>query len=83
MRTVVRERVAWMEERTDGHSARGTNVVPFSMHNIDEVLGEVGLDVGRATKAVQWLLPVRPSSYRRVARRLQRRVSRLASADSA
>lgn len=75
MRAVVRERVAWMEERTDGHSARGTNVVPFSMHNIDEVLGEVGLDVGRATKALQWLVPVRPSSYRRVTRRLARRVA--------
>ncbi|TQK71873.1 NAD(P)/FAD-dependent oxidoreductase [Nocardioides sp. SLBN-35] len=83
MRAVVRDRVAWMEDRTDGHSARGTNVVPFSMHNIDEVLGEVGLDVGRATKAVQWLLPVRPSSYRKVAQRLARRVARQASADSA
>jgi dimethylaniline monooxygenase (N-oxide forming) len=75
MRAVVRERVTWMEERTDGHSARGTNVVPFSMHNIDEVLGEVGLDVGRTTKALQWLVPVRPSSYRRVTRRLVRRVA--------
>ncbi|MBM7519751.1 flavin-containing monooxygenase [Nocardioides nitrophenolicus] len=79
MRAVVRERVAWMEERTDGHSARGTNVVPFSMHNIDEVLAEVGLDVGRGTKALQWLLPVRPASYRRITRRLARRVG---SADS-
>ena len=77
MRTVVRERVAWMEERTEGHSARGTNVVPFSMHNVDEVLGEVGLDVGRATKALQWLLPVRPASYRRVGRRLVRRAARV------
>lgn len=75
MRAIVRDRVAWMEDRTDGHSARGTNVVPFSMHNIDEVLGEVGLDVGRATKALQWLVPVRPSSYRRVTRRLVRRVA--------
>lgn len=75
MRGVVRERVDWMEERTNGHSARGTNVVPFSMHNIDEVLGEVGLDIGRATKALQWLVPVRPSSYRRVTQRLVRRVT--------
>ncbi len=74
MREQVRDRVNWMEERTDGHSARGTNVVPFSLHNIDEVLGEVGLDVGRATKAMQWLMPVRPSSYRNVTSRLVRRV---------
>ncbi|WP_340538848.1 flavin-containing monooxygenase [Nocardioides sp. GXZ039] len=76
MRTVVRERVDWMEARTDGHSARGTNVVPFSMHNIDEVLQEVGLDIGRRTRARQWLLPVSPSSYRQVTPRLARRIAR-------
>ncbi|MEO5876837.1 MAG: NAD(P)/FAD-dependent oxidoreductase [Streptosporangiaceae bacterium] len=63
-RRLVAERLAWMEERTHGRHARGTNIVPFSMHNIDEVLDELGLNVGRATKARQWLLPVAPGSYR-------------------
>lgn len=73
MREIVRDRVRWMEQRTDGHSAHGTNVVPFSLHNIDEVLHDVGLDVSRPRKALQWLLPVRPSSYRRIPRDLERR----------
>ena len=35
---------AWpgWQERTEGKHARGTNVIPFSMHNIDEMLDEVG-----------------------------------------
>jgi dimethylaniline monooxygenase (N-oxide forming) len=74
MRRFVRDRVDWMELRTGGHSARGTNIVPFSMHNIDETLDEIGLNVSKATKAMQWLLPVRPSSYRKVATKLAKRL---------
>ncbi|MER7557650.1 FAD-dependent oxidoreductase [Nocardioides sp. NPDC126508] len=66
----VTARLAWMRERTDGHHARGTNIIPFSMHNIDEVLGDVGLDVGKLTKAVQWLLPINPKAYASVTPRL-------------
>jgi dimethylaniline monooxygenase (N-oxide forming) len=75
MRRIAAERANWMEERTGGHSAHGTNVVPFSMHNIDETLDEVGLNVGRWTKAMQWLLPVKPSSYRKVTTKLAKRVA--------
>ena len=42
-----------MEERTEGHHARGTNIIPFSLHNIDEILSDVGLDVSQAKKAEQ------------------------------
>ncbi|WP_328528875.1 NAD(P)/FAD-dependent oxidoreductase [Nocardioides sp. NBC_00368] len=70
MEAHVTARLAWMRERTDGHHARGTNIIPFSMHNIDEVLGDVGLDVGRLTKAVQWLLPINPKAYASVTPRL-------------
>lgn len=73
MRQVVCRRVQWMEERTEGHSAHGTNVVPFSLHNIDEVLSDVGLDVSRPRKALQWLLPVKPTSYGRIPGELVRR----------
>ena len=79
-RRLVAERVAWMEERTRGRHARGTNVIPFSMHNIDEVLGELGLDVGRAVKVRQWLMPVDPGSYRGVTRRLKERYLRRSAA---
>lgn len=74
-RRAVKDRLAWMESRTKGHHARGTFVVPFSMHNIDDVLDEVGLNVGKGTRFKQWLAPVKPSVYRRTLSRLRRRVA--------
>lgn len=74
-RRVVRDRLAWMESRTKGHHARGTFVVPFSMHNIDDVLDEVGLNVGSGTRFTQWLSPVNPSAYRRTLSRLKQRLA--------
>lgn len=63
METSVGERLTWMRERTLGKHAHGTNVIPFSVHNIDEVLSDVGLDVSGLTKAKQWLLPIDPGDY--------------------
>ncbi|MBF4161419.1 flavin-containing monooxygenase [Nocardioides acrostichi] len=71
----TRERLAWMRERTGGMHARGTNIIPFSMHNVDEVLGDIGLDVPRRTKAKQWLLPVKPADYRRLTPKLAKRLA--------
>ena len=62
----VDERLAWMQERTDGRHSRGTNVIPFSMHAIDEVLDDLGLNISPARRALQWLLPVDPRAYRSV-----------------
>ena len=62
----IDERLAWMQERTDGRHSRGTNVIPFSMHAIDEVLDDLGLNIGPARRALQWLLPVDPGAYRSV-----------------
>lgn len=70
----TRARLAWMRERTGGMHARGTNIIPFSMHNVDEVLSDVGLDVPRRTKAKQWLMPVKPADYRRITPKLARRL---------
>ncbi|MEU1588296.1 NAD(P)/FAD-dependent oxidoreductase [Micromonospora sp. NPDC005710] len=75
MRDEVRARLFWMTTRTNGRHARGTNIIPFSMHNIDEVLDEVGLNVGPLTRARQWLLPVDPGSYRRVTAQMIRRTA--------
>jgi dimethylaniline monooxygenase (N-oxide forming) len=72
-RRMVAERLAWMERRTSGHHAHGASVVPFTMHNIDEILDDLGLNVASATKARQWLLPVNPKSYRKVTRKLKKR----------
>lgn len=74
MHAHVADRLVWMRKRTDGQHARGTNIIPFSLHNIDEVLSDVGLDVGRATKMKQWLLPLDPSNYRFITPTLAKRL---------
>jgi hypothetical protein len=74
MRRQVGARLTWMRERTNGMHARGTNVIPFSVHNIDEVLDDIGLNVGRTTRARQWLLPINPSNYSKTLPRLAKRM---------
>ena len=71
-RRATQERLRWMEERTEGHHARGTNIIPFSMHNIDECLAEIGVSVPATQRAREWLLPVNPSDYAPVTTRLLR-----------
>lgn len=60
----VTTRLAWMTERTEGKHAHGTNVVPFSLHHIDELLADLRLPVATGTRLKQWLLPVSPDDYR-------------------
>ncbi|MDD7937929.1 hypothetical protein PHK61_05795 [Actinomycetospora lutea] len=43
--------IAFMDAATDGHHARGTKIIPFSLHNVDEVLGD--LDVSRGARFKQ------------------------------
>ncbi len=69
----IARRLAWMEERTDGKHSKGTNIIPFSVHNIDELLRDMGLQLGLLTRFKQWLNPIDPSDYRIVTRRLLRR----------
>jgi len=72
-RRIVDARLRWMEERTEGHHARGTNIIPFSVHNIDEVLEDMGFNVSALTRAKQWLMPINPASYQMVTTRLLER----------
>lgn len=72
-RAFVRTRLDWMIERSEGKPARGTNIIPFSLRQIDEVLDEIGVNVGPVTRLTQWFLPARPASYRRSTRALMRR----------
>jgi cation diffusion facilitator CzcD-associated flavoprotein CzcO len=67
-------RLRWMEERTEGKHARGTNIIPFSMHQIDELLGDMDLSISGFQRFVEWQMPVRPGSYARVARDLHARL---------
>jgi dimethylaniline monooxygenase (N-oxide forming) len=78
----IDRKLAWMEERTQGRHARGTNVIPFSMHNVDEVLDELQLNLPAPRRAVQWLLPVDPGSYSGLQDRLAQRLRRTGGARS-
>jgi glycine/D-amino acid oxidase-like deaminating enzyme len=66
MRQAVVEQLAFMDEATDTHHCRGTKIIPFSMHNVDEVLGDLGVNIGAAVRASHWLNPINPAAYRRV-----------------
>lgn len=79
---VVTEMLRWMEARTEGRHARGTNIIPFSMHNIDDLVADLGVRLSARTRATQWLLPIDPGSYRTIAGQVRQRpatVSELAA----
>ncbi|MCA0157458.1 NAD(P)/FAD-dependent oxidoreductase [Tsukamurella sp. M9C] len=78
-REQVSARLRWMRDRTEGHHARGTNLIPFSMHNIDEIIEEMGLKLSRRQRVREWLLPPKPADYRWVTRRLLARRPRPAA----
>lgn len=68
-------RLKWMEERTDGKHAKGTNIIPFSMHNIDELLSDLRTHVSRVTRFNEWNLPINPKNYAKVVRKVIKRAS--------
>ena len=65
-----------MEERTEGKHAKGTNIIPFSMHNVDELLGDLHLSVGPLVHAKEWLLPIDPRNYAKFTPQLRKRLGR-------
>jgi hypothetical protein len=66
MRAQVTEQLAFMDVATDAHHSHGGKIIPFSMHNVDEVLGDLGLNISAAVRAWHWLMPVDPAAYRGV-----------------
>lgn len=62
-RAAVDERLTWMEARTDGKHAKGTNIIPFSVHHIDELLEDLGLQLSAFKRLTQWLRPIDPRDY--------------------
>jgi dimethylaniline monooxygenase (N-oxide forming) len=75
-REVTDRRLRWMEERTEGKHARGTNIIPFSMHQVDELLEDMGLSIGPAQRFMEWQMPVKPGNYARVAKDLHKRLDK-------
>ena len=70
MRARVTARLSFMDGATNGHHSHGTKIIPFSLHNVDELLGDLGLQIGAGARAKQWLGPVDPADYREVTSRL-------------
>ena len=52
-----------MDVAVDRHHCRGTKIIPFSMKNVDEVLGDLDVQIGRLTRASHWLNPISPAAY--------------------
>jgi hypothetical protein len=66
MRRRVAEQLAFMDVATHQHHCRGGKIIPFSLHNIDEVLGDLGVNIPATVRASHWLNPVDPAAYRRI-----------------
>lgn len=73
-------RLAWMEERTEGKHARGTNIIPFSMHQIDQLLDDLRVPVPAMQRFMEWQLPVKPAAYARIGAAVKARLRRAAPA---
>ncbi|WP_328876180.1 NAD(P)/FAD-dependent oxidoreductase [Streptomyces sp. NBC_00287] len=67
MRQAVVDQLAFMDIAMNKHHCHGTKIIPFSLHNVDEVLGDLGIDIKRRTRAAHWLNPVDPAAYRHIA----------------
>ncbi|ORY89776.1 hypothetical protein BCR35DRAFT_317225 [Leucosporidium creatinivorum] len=70
----AKETLEWMERRAKGKHAHGTNLVPFSLSNIDDMLGDLGLKLGRLAHLREWLLPVDPTAYKGLGEQLRVRL---------
>jgi cation diffusion facilitator CzcD-associated flavoprotein CzcO len=77
VRQAIDGQLAFMDDATSGHHCRGTKIIPFSMHNVDEVLGDLDLNISAGVRAAHWINPINPAAYRRVTPAL---VQRLAAA---
>lgn len=71
---LIDQRLQWTLERTGGgNSSKGTSLVPFSMHNVDELLRDLGQGRSAATRAKEWLMPIDPRDYASVTPALRAR----------
>lgn len=80
MSSYIDQRLAWMDERTGGNHCKGTNIVPFSIHHIDEMLRDLDLELPRTTRIAQWIRTVRAADFAVVWDEFQRRHGQVSSA---
>lgn len=75
-RQAVVDQIAFMDDATNRHHCRGTKIIPFSMHNADDVLNDLDLNINPLIRAAHWLNPINPAAYRRVTPTLMSRLTR-------
>jgi cation diffusion facilitator CzcD-associated flavoprotein CzcO len=75
MRGAVFAQLAFMDEATNRHHCRGGKIIPFSLHNVDEVLDDLDLNIPARVRATHWLNPVDPTAYRNVMPTLVRKLA--------
>ncbi|CAM2769950.1 flavin-containing monooxygenase [Skermania piniformis] len=66
LRATVEKKLRWLDERTDGRFASGASVTPFAIHNIDEMLGDLNMNLSAGRRFLQWFVTVRPGDYQRL-----------------
>ncbi|KAJ1022422.1 hypothetical protein NDA16_003411 [Ustilago loliicola] len=74
MREAAKLKLEWLDARSNGKHAHGTNLVPFSLHSIDDTLKDIDLQLGTWGTMRQWLLPVRPGDYAGLGAQLGKRI---------
>lgn len=74
-RTATDHRLRWMEERSEGKHARGTNIIPFSMHQIDELLEDLREPIPAMQRFMEWQLPVKPGRYTSIIEKVKSRLN--------
>ena len=70
----IDKRLAWMEKRTENKHARGTNIIPFSVHNVDELLDDMNLSIGAMKRFNEWSFPINPKNYAKIGPQLRKRL---------
>jgi cation diffusion facilitator CzcD-associated flavoprotein CzcO len=74
-RRAVADQLAFMDVAVDRHHCHGTKIIPFSMKNVDEVLGDLGGQISGLTRASHWLNPINPAAYAKLTPRLLDRLA--------
>jgi cation diffusion facilitator CzcD-associated flavoprotein CzcO len=64
MRQAVVDQLAFMDIAMGKHHCRGTKIIPFSMHNVDEVLGDLGVNISAGVRFSHWINPIDPAAYK-------------------
>jgi cation diffusion facilitator CzcD-associated flavoprotein CzcO len=74
LRTEVVAQLKFMDEAANRHHSRGTKIIPFSMHNVDEVLSDLDVNIPAPVRASHWINPIAPSAYRNITPRVLSRL---------